>query len=104
MVGKPPKQAAIFVKLNAQQKFLVFQDIADKVVVLGECREVVVPAAVDPDQRDFSWIERLQLFTVTNWNQPVICTMKYVGMAVHPGQPFVSTHVKTQHEPQWKHR
>ena len=63
--------------------FLVFQDIAYKIMVLRKRRQVIVTAAMNAYQRYLMRIYFLQLFTMLNRDQPVFSTMNYISMAIN---------------------
>ena len=65
-------------------------------MVLRKRRQVIVPAAMNADKRDFMRVYFLQLLTVFNGYQPVARTMQYIRMAVYMAQPFIGTQLVHQ--------
>jgi len=60
--------------------------------------KVVVPPAMDPDQRDLSRVDTLQLFAVPDGDQHIPRSMDDIGMAVHVPDPLVSSQMIPQHQ------
>ena len=56
-----------------------------------------MPAAMDPDERNFTRAYFLKGFTVADRDEPILCAMYDVGMAFNPGDPFIGPQVVTQH-------
>lgn len=66
-------------------------------MVLGKRRQVVVPSAVDADQRDPGWVHRLQLFALPDRYQPVFGTVENISMTLYRTDPAVGPEMITQH-------
>ncbi len=66
-------------------------------MVFGEVGQVVMSAALDPDQRDLARIYFLKAHTVFDRYQPVARAMYNIRMAVYMPYPFVGTQMITQH-------
>lgn len=66
-------------------------------MVLRECGQVIMTAAMDPDERDLMWVKLLQPLAVPDRYQSVARAVEDIGMAVHFPDPFVGAQVKTQY-------
>lgn len=75
------------------------EDITQEIVVLIEGGKVIMPAAMDPDQRDLFRVQALQFFTVPDGYEPITGTMNDVGMAVDVPDPSVRPEMKAKDEP-----
>ena len=60
-------------------------------MILRKGGEVIVPATLDADQGDLIRVNLLQLFTVTDGNEPVFRSVNDISMAVYLAYPFVSS-------------
>jgi hypothetical protein len=82
----------------------IFQDIPDKVVVFREGGQVIMPAAMDADQRDLVRVELLQFLAMPDGDQPVAGAVNDIGMAIHLADPFIGMEVITQYPPVRQYR
>ena len=58
-------------------------------MVLIKRGKVVMTAAVDTDECNFSRIDLLQRLAMPDWYQPVFGAMNDIGMAFYPGYPDI---------------
>ena len=67
-------------------------------MVFGKGGEVIMTATFDPDQGNFRGIDFLQVDAVPDRDQPVLCSMKDIGMALYKRHPFVCPHVEPENQ------
>ena len=77
---------------------LVLKNVADKVVVLGKLRQVVVPSALDADKRSLARVDLLQGFALPDGNEPVAGAVNDVNGTGHFCDPFIGPEFIAQHE------
>jgi hypothetical protein len=83
---------------------LIQQDVTDEIVVLIKGRKIVVPAAVDTDERNFTRVKFLQGFAVPDGDEPVSGAMYDIGMAVHMPYPPVGAQMVAENKTDWQNR
>ena len=59
-------------------------------MVLIKRWQVVVTAAYDADQGDFVGANFLELFTVADRDQSILCAMQNISVAVYIPDPFIN--------------
>jgi hypothetical protein len=81
-----------------------FQDIPEEIVVFIKGGKIVMLAAMDADEGNFTGVDLLQRFAVTYRNKPVFSAMKDIGVASYFGDPFIRSQLKTQNNANGKNR
>ena len=67
-------------------------------------RQIIMPAAMDPDKGDYTGIELLQRNTVPDGDEQVARTMNDVGMTLHFRDPQIGPQMVPQYPAQRQHR
>ena len=67
-------------------------------MILVKLRQVIMAAAVYPDQGDLMRVKFLQPFAVPDRDQPIARAMNDVGMAIYFPDPFICAQVIPQYE------
>jgi hypothetical protein len=70
--------------------------IADEIVVLGERRQIIVPAIMNADEADALRIFLAQGLAVADGYEPIGRTVDDVGMALHITYPAIGAQVVAQ--------
>ncbi len=76
---------------------LVFENIANEIMVFGERRQIIVSPAFNSNQRDFARIDFLQLLALPDGDEPVFCAVQNICMAFHKADPMVGAQMISQY-------
>lgn len=73
----------------------ILQNVTDEIMVFIKRRKIVMPSAMNADQRYFIRVDLLQSFTMPDWYEPIFGAMNDIGMAVDITDPFICTQMKS---------